>query len=551
MAMRVVTGRYVVRIVALVGVLLASAVLPGGPARATSVRGHAAVKTGGTVSITYGPHGSFTRDFNPLAGNPADGTTAFIYEPLLMFNQLSGKVVPWLAKGYKWSAGNRTLTFLLRPGVKWNDGKPFTSTDVKYSLTLAKNPAIPCGDCWKVISSITTPNKTTVAIHFKTVNTSMLYYLGQFYQVPQHVFAKVSDPVKFTNPNPVGTGPFKLGSFTPQTYTFTKNKYFWQKGKPYVSSLQFPAFTGNDSAQLAIVKGELDWAGVLIQNAQSVYASKSADNHFWYAGVGGMVGLCLNNAQAPFNNVHVRRAVSYALDRQIISKIAENSYAPPANQAFVQPQFIKQWANTSAVKSFPTSADTSKAKAELSKAGKVNYSASLKLNVVNGFSDWQTGAQIMQTELKAVGFNVTVQALDYAAYFADLQNGKYDMSFCGTSAGPSPFYLFRDAFTSKVTAPVGQPAASNFTRYKNSRLDSLLDSYTRTTSVSKQESIMKQAEAIVAADVPMVPAFTGAYWDDYSTKRFTGWPSSSNPYNFGAPYQNPFNEDVILHVHLK
>ncbi len=205
--MRVLTGRYGVRIAALAAVLCASAILPGGPARATSVRGHAAVKTGGTVSITYGPHGSFTRDFNPLAGNPADGTTAFIYEPLLMFNQLSGKVVPWLAKGYKWSAGNRTLTFLLRPGVRWNDGKPFTSADVKYSLSLAKNPAIPCGDCWKVISTIATPNKTTVVIHFKTVNTSMLYYLGQFYQVPQHVFGKVSDPRQIHESEPSGNRP--------------------------------------------------------------------------------------------------------------------------------------------------------------------------------------------------------------------------------------------------------------------------------------------------------------------------------------------------------
>ena len=127
-----------------------------------------------------------------------------------------------------------------------------------------------------------------------------------------------------------------------------------------------------------------------------------------------MVGLCLNNAQAPFNNVHVRRAVSYALDRQTISKIAENNYAPPANQAFIQPQFIKKWANTSAVKSFPTTADVSKAKAELAKAGKVNYSTPLKINVVNGFSDWQTGAQVMQSELKSAGFNVSIQALDYA-----------------------------------------------------------------------------------------------------------------------------------------
>lgn len=549
--MRNSIGRGLLTGFGLLALLCAAAALPGSAARATTLQSHAGVKTGGTVTITYGPHGSFTRNFNPLSGNPADGTTAFIYEPLLMFNQLSGKVTPWLAKSYKWSKGNRTLTFYLRPGVKWNDGKPFTSADVKYSITLAKNPAIACGDCWKVISNITTPNATTVVINFKSVDTSMLYYLGQYYQVPQHVFSKQSDPIKFTNPDPVGTGPFKLGNFTPQTYTFVKNKYFWQKGKPYVSSLRFPAFTGNDSAQLAIVKGEIDWAGVLIPNAQSVYASKSADNHIWYAGVGGMVGLCLNNAQAPFNNVHVRRAVSYALDRQTISKIAENNYAPPANQAFIQPQFVKKWANTSALKSFPTTADVSKAKAELTKAGKVNYSAPLKLNVVNGFSDWQTGAQVMQSELKAAGFNVTVQALDYAAYFADLQNGKYDMSFCGTSAGPTPFYLYRDGFTSKVTAPIGQPAASNFTRYKNSKLDALLDSYTRTTNLSKQINIMKQAQAIVAADVPMVAAFTGAYWDDYNTKRFTGWPSASNSYDFGAPYQNPYNEDVILHVHLK
>jgi peptide/nickel transport system substrate-binding protein len=387
-------------------------------------------------------------------------------------------------------------------------------------------------------------------VNFKSVDTSMLYYLGQFYQVPQHTFASAGDPTKFTNPNPVGTGPFKLGSFSSQTYTLVKNKYYWQKGKPYVSALRFPAFSGNDSAQAAAVKGDLDWAGLFIPNAQKVYASKNADNKFWYAGVGGMVGLCLNNAQAPFNNVHVRRAVSYALDRKTISKVAEYSYAPPANQAFVQPQFVKKWANKGAVNTVPSSADISKAKAELSKA-KVNYSQPLKLNVVNGFSDWQTAAQIMQSELKAAGFNVTVQALEYGAYFSDLQNGKYDMSFCGTSAGPSPFYLFRDAFTSKVTAPIGQPAASNYTRYKNPKLDSLLDQYTRTTSLAKQISLMKQAQAIVASDVPMVPAFTGAYWDDYSTKRFTGWPSASNPYDFGAPYQNPNNVDVILHVHLK
>src|SRR5438270_7161135 len=163
-------------------------VLSGANARAIGTASPPAIKTGGTVTITYGPHGSFTRNFNPYSGGVADGTTAFIYEPLLIFNQLTGKTTHWLAKGYKWGKGNKQLTFFLRPGVKWNDGKPFTSADVKFSYTLAKNPAIPCGDCWKVIKNISTPNKTTVVVNFKSVDTSMLYYLGQFYIVPQHTF---------------------------------------------------------------------------------------------------------------------------------------------------------------------------------------------------------------------------------------------------------------------------------------------------------------------------------------------------------------------------
>ena len=118
-----------------------------------------AIKTGGTVVINWGPKGSWTQNFNPFSNSPTDGTLELLYEPLLMFNQMKGgKAVPWLAKSYKWSNQNKTLTFELRPGVKWNDGKPFTSADVKFSISLAKtNPGINCGDCWTYLSSISTP----------------------------------------------------------------------------------------------------------------------------------------------------------------------------------------------------------------------------------------------------------------------------------------------------------------------------------------------------------------------------------------------------------
>src|SRR5437588_3941386 len=135
--------------------VIISLTLTTAPASAVGIHSHAnKIKTGGTVAITYGPHGSFTRNFNPFSTGVADGTTAFIYEPLLIFNQLTGKIMPWLARSYKWSKGNRRLTFFLRSGVKWSDGKPFTSADVKFSISLARNPAIACGSCWTVISNI-------------------------------------------------------------------------------------------------------------------------------------------------------------------------------------------------------------------------------------------------------------------------------------------------------------------------------------------------------------------------------------------------------------
>lgn len=548
---RTVTMRAVVIIAAITAVTLptTSAGAIGHQARAS------AVKTGGTVIINYGPKGSWTRNFNPFANTPADGTQAFIYEPLFMFNNAKGgKIMPWLATKYKWGKGNKSLTFTLRSGVKWNDGKPFTSADVKFSVDLAKKfPAIACGSCWTVLSSISTPNSTTVVFNFKTVNTTMLYFLGNFYPVPEHAWKSVSDPVKYTNPSPVATGPFKLGSFSPQVYTLVKNKYFWQKGKPYVDALRFPAFTGNDSAQLALVKGEVDWAGLLIPNIKSVYASKDPNNKYWFTASGSPVSIWLNDASAPFNNVHVRRAVSYAIDRNAISKVGEYGYAPAANSEFVIPTYVKKWANTSssAMGYAPSTANVSKAKAELALAKGVDYSKPMTLTAPAGWNDWDTDLQLIATELNAVGFHVTAQPLEFGAYLNNLQVGKFDLALSWMGGGPSPYYLYRDDFTSTASAPIGQTAATNFSRYSNSKLDSLLSQYSQVSSTSKQIAIMKQAEAIAASDMPVVPVFVGDQWNEYSTRHFVGWPDAKNAYDIGSPYALGSNEDVILHVHSK
>jgi peptide/nickel transport system substrate-binding protein len=510
------------------------------------------------VTVSQGPSGSWTANFNPWAASMTNGT-GMIWEPLLWFNNLkAGKITPWLAKSYKWSNKGKILTFNLRPGVKWNDGKPFTSKDILFSFQAAKKYADfgYCG-CTKAVSKVTAPNATTVQFHLKRPDSSMLFWIGSAEPFPQHYFKGKGDPAKVQLKNPVATGPFMVGNFSPQVFVLKRNKYYWQKGKPYVDALRYPAYSSNDSNQLALVNGEIEYGGVFIPDAQKVYASKSKYNHFWYSGTGAPVALWLNDAQAPFNNVHVRRAINFAIDRTLISKVAEYGYEPPGNGAIMLPGYVKKWADPAAAKSAPAHANVTKAKAELAKAKGVNISAPLKLNVVSGWSDWVTTVQQISDQLKAIGMNVQVEPLQFGAYLQNLQQGKFDMAISWTAGeGNSPYFLYHDDFSTNpgTYAPIGQTATANFARFKNGTLDKLLSDYTKTTSLKKQVSIIKQASKIVASQVPIVNIMNSGNWYEYNDKQFVGWPTAKNPYDWPMPWaygHGNGNLNVILHIHKK
>jgi peptide/nickel transport system substrate-binding protein len=542
----------------IMGCVCAAVALPVS-VRANSAQSRpAAIKHGGTLVVSQGPAGSWTANFNPWAASMTNGT-GMIWEPLLWFNNLKGgKISPWLAKSYKWSNGNKTLTFNLRPGVKWNDGKPFTSKDVLFSYNMAKKYADfgYCG-CTKTVSKVTTPNSLTVQFHLKKKDSTMLFWIASAEPFPQHIFASKGDPAKVQITKPVATGPFMMGSFSPQVFVLKRNPHYWQKGKPYVNALRYPAYSSNDSDQLALVNGEIQYGGVFIPDAQKVYASKSKYNHFWYSGTGAPVVLWMNDVQAPFNNVHVRRAINMAIDRTAISKVAEYGYEPPANGAVLIPGYAKTWGVPKSLQAAPSHANISAAKAELAKAGNVDVTKPMKLYVVSGWSDWVTSVQMIAQQLKAIGMNLTVEPLQFSAYLENLQQGKFDMAISWTAGeGNSPYYLYHDDFSSSpgTYAPIGQTATANFARFKNSKLDQLVAAYAKTTNPKQQVALMKQAQQIVASQVPVVPIMNSGNWYEYNNKQFVGWPTAKNPYDLPPPWaygHGNGNLPVILHVHPK
>ena len=129
-----------------------------------------------------------------------------------------------LATNYSWNSDNTQLTFTIRQGVKWNDGKPFDANDVAFTFNLIKQyPAADANGVWNYLSSVTAPNATTVLMTFqKAYPPELVSIAGHVYIVPQHVYASVGDPTKYLTGNPVGTGPFVVSKYQPNLAVYTR-----------------------------------------------------------------------------------------------------------------------------------------------------------------------------------------------------------------------------------------------------------------------------------------------------------------------------------------
>lgn len=294
----------------------------------------------GIMTISVAQQSTWIRNFNPFSADFRFPTINGIYEPLMIYNTVKGELVPWLATDYAWSADNKKLTFTLRDDVKWSDGEDFTAEDVVFTFNLFKETAglqgrggqAMFGDT-AYVSSVTAPNATTVEFNFSQVFTPGFYDIINQVIVPEHIWADIEDPVKTTNENPVGTGPFtEVTIFQNQVFQVEKNPNYWQPGKPYIQGFRQPAYPGNEQANQATINGENDYAANFIPDIEKTYVSKDPENFgYWFPSVGATVMLYLNTTRAPFDNTDVRKAISMAIDRNQIVQVAMFDYTKPAD----------------------------------------------------------------------------------------------------------------------------------------------------------------------------------------------------------------------------
>jgi peptide/nickel transport system substrate-binding protein len=527
----------------------AATVLAGG---LTACGGGGGSAGGGLILNVASQSDSLTQTFNPYLPNTAEGATftsqgagGFIYEPLVQINNVKiGHNIPWLAKSWAWSNGNRTLTFHLQQNVRWTDGKPFSADDVVFTYQMLKKyPALNvAGIEYKTISA---PDPDTVVMTFAAPSVQNFTTLVSAAIVSKHVWSKVSNPTTYPDKNPVGTGPFKLGTFSPQSFVLTANKDYWQ-GAPKIGGLRFIPFKDNQSQTNALVEGQADWGGTYIADADKTYLNKSADNHYWAPSVGSD-GLIPNLAKWPLSDLAVRKAISLGVDRK---QVAAATDSPPAtNQTGLpMPAFADQVAPQ--YKNLDFTYSRAAAKRTLQKAGytmggdgyyakngrRVEFSVSFPAS----YTDIAARAQVLVSQLKDIGIKLDVDTTSVNDINKLTASGNFD-STIGYPVGPAPTaYSIYDAMMNpNHYYPVGRstPTFENIERFNDPTARKLFSEYPNATSDAQRNKILAQLQGIWIDQLPVIIMFYWGNYGDWSTAKATGFPSPGDPYF--APYPNP------------
>jgi peptide/nickel transport system substrate-binding protein len=481
------------------------------------------------------------RNFNPYLANKRVASF-YIYEPLVILDNVTGEEFPWLATGYELPDPS-TIVFTIRDGVTWQDGEPFTTDDVVFTLNMLKEfPATDTQGVWGYIASVESDD-TTVTIHLQNPDVPAAQLIATTLIVPEHIWKDVDDPGSFRNPDPVGTGPYMLGNFAPQQYTMDKYESYWQADKVAAEHLILPG----SNTQLDIATRGYDWAYSYISDVDNVWVGAGNENTYWFP-PGGTIALFPNLAKEPFTNLDVRQGLSLALDRGAVGDAAAEGYMDEAGQTNILLPYQQDDLDPSIPNSGLIEQNRDAALEAFARAGYTlqgdqligpdGAQLSLSITTANGYTDWLRGVQEVQRQWTAIGIDVKVSTPQPAAYQLALRNGDYDFAMGGTGGTGSLFRDFNSLLSTDFLKPVGEEASNNFERYDNPDAQALLDQYKVALDDEERLEIGYQLQQIVYNDLPVLALYYGGSWGLMSNAKFTNWPSADNPYASPKTYES-------------
>src|SRR6478735_6941921 len=527
----------------------------------TAVAKPVAAKAHKCLVMTGSGDPAFTRNFNPYAGGglPSNSIAqGAFYEPLIVVPAGGRKTIPWLARSWKWSNGNKTLTLNIARNARWSDGTRLTTADVVYSLTAGRQDKtmdrIGLVGAANEIASIKAKGAHSVVITLKNKDSQFISaILNRAFVVPKHIWTKVADPATFTNPTPVGSGPFNVvARFTTQDYVLNKNKRYWQRGLPKIACLEYVQASSNDAALALIQSGQVDWTHNFVPNAEKAYEAKDPKHyHAFYSNSDYPISLVFDDTQYPYSLFAFRKAVSQAIDRRTVWKLGEYGYETPADAIGLSGPvagsgLFPEWVSDPALKKLATQMATynpTAAKKTLTDAGFTYKGSSLldpkgnpvqlNIHVISGWSDWVASNQIITKNLRDIGIDSQVKLeASWGDWFPNAFSTKNPTLLWQVASRGSPYGYFYANLHPNAFIPSGEDGTptGNWEHFASPKALPLLNQWKTTLVTAKQKQLATQLQKVWLQTLPVIPVMIGARWSTYSTKYFHCFPTQNNFY---------------------
>ncbi len=397
---------------------------------------------------------------------------------------------PALAQSWETSPDQLVWTFRLRSGVTFHDGSPLTAADVVYSYRRIIDEKLANADKLSAVTDIGAPDEHTVRITVAHPTPNLLTNLGGFKGMAIVQRRNVEDGQIATHP--VGTGPFAfVARKSGDSITLRANARYWA-GAPKIPGVTFRFISEPSTALSALQAGEIDWTDAVpaqrvgqLRNDDSLHLAVTPSNDYWY--------LALNQARAPWNDVRVRQAVAYAIDRPSIVQATSYGTAqanqlaiPEGNPWFVPYDRYRR--------------DIEESRRLLQQAGAAPKT--MDVLVTTEYPQTVTAAQVIADNLAPLGITANIRTVDFATWLDEQNSGHFDMLMMGWlgNIDPDDFYY----------AQHHTGGASNAQKFSDPRVDALLDAGRTQTDRQARKDDYARAATLIADEVSYIYLYNPA-----------------------------------------
>jgi peptide/nickel transport system substrate-binding protein len=458
---------------------------------------------------TYSTNVPFMPVFNNLV----------IYKQDVAQNSMNS-IVPDLAESWAWSADRKTLTFKLRQGVKWHDGKPFTSADVKctFDMLMGKSPQKfrknPRKSWYDQVVDVTTNGDFEASFNLKRPQPALLALLASGYTpiYPCHV-----SPAEM-RVHPIGTGPFKFVEFKAnESIKLTRNPDYWKKGLPHLDGIEFTIIPNRSTAILAFVAGKFDMTFPTEVSIPLLKDVKSQDPKAVCVVEPDNVStnIIVNSSAPPFDNLDIRRAMALAIDRKAFIKILFEGQADIGGTMLPAPAGLwsmpKEMLETIPGYGPDVEANRAEARKLMEKAGYgPNKHLQVKVSTRN-IPVYRDPAVILIDQLKSIYIDADLDVVETANWFSKVARKDYALGLNLTgNAVDDPDQSFYENYSCH--------SERNYTNYCNPAIEKLFDQQSQETDIDKRKKLVWEIDKKLQDDVARPIIYhgrTGTCWQPY------------------------------------